>query len=142
MGKQEISVSTDSVIFYDKQKILKLLLVRRKAEPFKGKWALPGGFVKDKEALEEAAKRELKEETGLKIDNLNQIKAFGAPGRDPRGRTITIAFWGSISAEENIKANDDAADAKWFRVDQLPELAFDHQEIIEAALILYRSEKA
>ena len=142
MGKQEISVSTDSVVFYDKQKILKLLLVKRKAEPYKGKWALPGGFVKDKEALEAAAKRELKEETGLKIDNLNQIKAFGAPGRDPRGRTITIAFWGSISTEENIKANDDAADAKWFPVDQLPELAFDHQEIIEAALILYRSEKA
>lgn len=142
MGRQNISISTDSVIFFMKDSKLQILLVKRKADPYKGKWALPGGFLEEMEALEEGAKRELKEETGLQIHELKQIRAFGAPHRDPRGRTITIAFWGEIFSEEKIKGNDDAADADWFPVEQLPELAFDHKLIVEEALEHFNSEKA
>lgn len=87
MRKQKISLTTDSVIFFGKKPHLKILLVNRKNPPFQGKWALPGGFLNEEESLEAGAKRELEEETGLKISQMKQIKAFGTPHRDPRGRT-------------------------------------------------------
>lgn len=133
MGKQNISVTTDCVIFCVVNNKVKVLLVKRGNDPFKGKWALPGGFVEDDEPLEEGAKRELREETGLSISELEQLHTFGTPGRDPRGRTISITYLGKVNAEEEVKGNDDAADAKWFELEDLPELAFDHSEILKLA---------
>lgn len=137
MYAQKIAVTTDCVIFFRKDNKLKILLIQRKAAPFKKKWALPGGFLEEKEPLIEGAKRELEEETGLKIEKLTQLKAFGAPGRDPRGRTITIAFLGETIFEEKVTGRDDALNAAWFEIEALPELAFDHKEIIQEALNSY-----
>lgn len=143
MSKQNIAVTTDCVIFYKPSGgELKVLLVQRENDPFKNDWALPGGFLEDEEPLEEGAKRELKEETGLQISEVHQLKAFGNPGRDPRGRTISIAFWGEVFSEEKVEGSDDAKDANWFSVEKLPDLAFDHKEIIEYALKVYHSEKS
>ncbi|HET7361057.1 MAG TPA: NUDIX hydrolase [Salinimicrobium sp.] len=137
---QNIAVTTDCAIFYSNKKEIKILLVQRKNEPFKGKWALPGGFLEEDEPLETGARRELQEETGLQVKNLQQIKAFGALGRDPRGRTISIAFWGEVFTEEKVQAADDAQDARWFETTKLPELAFDHKKIIELAIVKYYSK--
>ncbi|HZJ35750.1 MAG TPA: NUDIX hydrolase [Gillisia sp.] len=133
MKKQNIALTVDAVIFYRKADILNVLLIRRKNDPFRDQWALPGGFLEENETMEEGAKRELEEETGLKIKKLQQVAAFGTPGRDPRGRTISIAFVGLVDAEVKVKASDDAVDAKWFNMNDLPELAFDHREIISEA---------
>jgi 8-oxo-dGTP diphosphatase len=114
----------------------KLLLINRKREPFKGKWALPGGFVDVDEELDDAAARELKEETGLAGIRLEQIHTAGRVGRDPRGRVITVVFMGIITKGQNkLKAGDDAADAKWFDIENLPKnLAFDHDEVTRLAI--------
>ena len=133
MGKQNIAITVDAVIFYRKEDVLNVLLIQRKNEPFKNQWALPGGFLEENENMEEGAKRELEEETGLKINKLQQVGAFGTPGRDPRGRTISIAFVHLINVEEKLKASDDAINAKWFNMNDLPELAFDHRAIISEA---------
>jgi len=133
MGKQNIAVTVDAVIFYRKADILNVLLVQRKNEPFRDQWALPGGFLEENETMEEGAIRELEEETGLKLEKLQQVGAFGTPGRDPRGRTISIAFVGLIVKEARVKASDDAVDAKWFNLNDLPDLAFDHRKIISEA---------
>jgi len=133
MRKQNIAVTVDAVIFYRKTDILNVLLIKRKNEPFRDQWALPGGFLEENETMEEGAKRELEEETGLKLEKLQQIGAFGTPGRDPRGRTISIAFLALIDAEAKVKASDDAVDSKWFSFFDLPDLAFDHREIISEA---------
>ncbi len=133
MRDQKISVTVDAVIFYAEANELQVVLVQRKNEPFKDQWALPGGFLEVEEALDKGAARELKEETGLEIDSLTQIGAFGAPGRDPRGRIISVAFLGKANAMENLEAADDARDVKWFNTKNLPSLAFDHSEVIEAA---------
>lgn len=133
MGNQDIGITVDAVIFVREERDLSLLLIKRKNEPFKGKWALPGGFLEEDEGLVDGARRELEEETGLKPKDLWQIKAFGAPGRDPRGRIISIAFLGILEAVVEVKGNDDAVEAKWFSLSNLPELAFDHSEIIAAA---------
>ncbi|MDT0641736.1 NUDIX hydrolase [Zunongwangia sp. F363] len=133
MGKQDITITVDSVVLCNVNNLFKVLLVKRKNDPFKEQWALPGGFMEDGEELEDAAKRELKEETGVDVKSMEQIKAFGKPGRDPRGRMISIAFLSRIFCEEDLKAGDDAGEAKWFELDKLPELAFDHDEIIKAA---------
>lgn len=141
MINQNIFLTTDSVIFYFGPTGTEVLLVRRKSEPFKGQWALPGGFLEDDEPLEKGAARELEEETGLKVDQLFQISAFGDPDRDPRGRSVTVAFYGTISSRAEVIGNDDAAEAAWFPIAGLPELAFDHRMIIQAALrkIIYKS---
>ncbi|WP_373058265.1 NUDIX domain-containing protein [Zunongwangia sp. H14] len=133
MSNQDIAITVDSVVLCNVENLFKVLLVKRKNDPFKGQWALPGGFMEDGEELEAAAKRELKEETGVEIKSMEQIKAFGRPGRDPRGRMISIAFLSRIFCEEELKPGDDAGDAQWFELDKLPDLAFDHQEIITAA---------
>ena len=114
-----------------------VLLVKRGREPFRGRWALPGGFVEIDEDLSDAARRELLEETGVELASgapLVQLGAFGAPGRDPRGRTISVAYLARISREGSTPAaGDDAARAAWFPLSKLPELAFDHQDILAAA---------
>lgn len=133
MKQQKVAVTVDSVVFCNASNRFKVLLIKRRKDPFQGQWALPGGFIEDTENLEEAVRRELKEETGIKVKTVEQVRAFGKPGRDPRGRTISIAFLSQISCEEELKPGDDAAEANWFDVDNLPELAFDHVEIIETA---------
>lgn len=107
-----------------------ILLIQRGHDPFKGSWALPGGYVEAGETIGAAAKRELQEETGIAGVNLQQMGTYGDPGRDPRGWTATVAYAGHV-AEEVAKAGDDAAAAKWFPIYQLPALAFDHETIVK-----------
>jgi 8-oxo-dGTP diphosphatase len=126
-------VTVDTVVFVFFKGKVKVLLIKRGNEPFKGKWALPGGFVGIDEELEVAAERELAEETGLVNVPLEQLHTFGRCGRDPRGRQVTIAFMG-IAKEglDTIKAGDDAAGVQWFDIEKLPkDMAFDHNEIAE-----------
>src|SRR6056297_2328876 len=127
------SVTTDCLIF-TKQTVQEILLIERKNPPFEGKWALPGGFVEIDEDLEESAKRELQEETGLTNISLYQLQTFGKPGRDPRGRTISVAYYGFITSEgekQKAIAGSDAKNVNWFDLNHLPSLAFDHDEIIQ-----------
>ena len=129
-------VTVDIIVFALSENNVKLLLIRRGNEPFKGMWALPGGFVELDEELEDAAVRELAEETGLANISLKQMHTFGGVGRDPRGRQITVAFMGITTEELNeIQAGDDAAEARWFDIEELPrDLAFDHDEVIRFAI--------
>ncbi len=131
--KQDIAITVDAVIFKDLTSTASILLIKRKNDPFKDKWALPGGFLEETENLEEGAKRELLEETGVKVEVLNQLRTYGDLHRDPRGRTISIAFIGKLSKEIKITSGDDAKEAEWFNLNKLPELAFDHSVIIEDA---------
>ncbi len=108
-----------------------ILLIQRKFDPFKGLWALPGGFVGMDETLKNACKRELFEETGLQNISLSQFFTFDAVGRDPRHRTVTTVFYGSVPEPIPVVGGDDASRADWFAMDELPELAFDHGEIIQ-----------
>ncbi len=123
---------TSDVAVLRLEEIPEILLVERKNPPFEGRWALPGGFMEIEETLEEAARRELMEETGIKAGELIRYESYDVPGRDPRGRTITQVFI-LIWKEEmgKPKANSDAREAKWFDLTQLPQLAFDHGKIIE-----------
>lgn len=127
------SVTTDCVIFGFDGTRLRILLVQRGIEPFKGQWAFPGGFLKMDESAEEGALRELHEETGLKAAYIKQFHTFSAPHRDPRERVITIAYYALVRMEE-VKGGDDAADARWFALDEVPSLAFDHDLILRTAL--------
>jgi len=126
-------VTVDVVVFDVSGDVPKVLLIKRRNEPFKGRWAFPGGFVDMDEELEDAAARELAEETGLTGVKLQQLHTFGRCGRDPRGRNITVAFIG-ITKENKIKSGDDAAEAKWFDIDDLPEMGFDHNEVAAVAI--------
>ena len=134
MRTSKIFVTTDAIIFRKAGSNYEMLFIKRKNEPFKGQWAIPGGFVDEGEDLEEAARRELQEETGLEVKGLEQLAAFGKPGRDPRQHTVSIAYVGF--ADENARAigADDADEAEWFPVDNLPQLAFDHAEIVKMAI--------
>lgn len=126
-------VTVDAVIFRKSLDFTEVLLIKRANPPFKNHWALPGGFVDLNEDLDVAVKRELLEETGLENINLKQLHTFGAVGRDPRGHMISVAYFG-IAAENAVAiANDDAAEAQWFDITNLPSLAFDHSEIITMA---------
>ncbi len=128
------SLTVDAVVFGFDDQDLKVLLIQRALEPFAGKWALPGGFVQMDEALETAVRRELKEETGLASVYLEQLYTFGDPARDPRGRVISVAYYGLVKlADHQVLAATDARDAAWFPVAELPPLAFDHDRILEAA---------
>ncbi|MFH1071982.1 MAG: NUDIX domain-containing protein [Nanoarchaeota archaeon] len=135
------SVTVDIIIFTIKEGELKVLLIKRKSWPFKDMWANPGGFVDMDESLEEGARRELEEETGIKDVYLEQLYTFGEPKRDPRTRVITVAYYALISSS-NIKlsAATDASDANWFSIDKLPKLAFDHEQIIRVALDRIRNK--
>jgi len=128
------SVTVDIALLASVDNKLNVLLIQRGAEPYKGSWALPGGFMDMDEMLDNAALRELKEETGITGVSLSRLDVFDAPGRDPRGRTITLTYVGICASLLEAKGMDDAADAKWYDVDHLPDLAFDHAEMIDRAI--------
>lgn len=111
-----------------------ILLIKRLNEPYKNCWALPGGFVDENEDLEQAARRELFEETNIETDKMIQIGAFGKPFRDPRGHMISIAYQTYYIKNQTVQAKDDAKEVKWFSLNNLPELAFDHLEIINSII--------
>ena len=129
------SVTVDIVLFYCAAKDYKeVLLIKRGQEPFKGQWALPGGFVDKDESLERAALRELEEETGIRRVRLEQFGAFGDPGRDPRGHTVSVGFTARLKKCPQVIGGDDADEARWYSVMRLPRLAFDHKKLVRAAL--------
>ena len=127
------SVTTDCVIFGYEDMKLKVLLIERGLEPYKGKWAFPGGFVKMDESVEEGARRELREETGLETNMIEQFYCFSDPQRDPRERVISVAFLALVKTSE-VHGGDDAANARWFNLDEIPQLAFDHDRMLRMAL--------
>jgi 8-oxo-dGTP diphosphatase len=128
------AVTTDIVIFTIRQDELKVLLIKRALPPHKNQWALPGGFIKMEESLEEGARRELEEETGVTGVYLEQLYTFGRPDRDPRERVITVAYYALIPSDElEPKAASDAENVSWFGLKELPDLAFDHKEILKMA---------
>lgn len=129
--EQGIAVAVDALIFTVAEGELRLALIRRGIEPQKGCWAIPGGFVLPGESLEEAAQREVREEAGVAHVYLEQLYTFGAPDRDPRGRVVSVAYFALTPARHiALAASTDAAEASWFPVSRLPELAFDHAEIV------------
>lgn len=132
---QDIKVAVDAVVFgYTSKEGLSVLLIKRNINPFKDSWALPGGLVGNEESLEDAIQRELKEETGVSINYLEQLYSFGKPGRDPRNRVISVTYYGLVKPEGfQIKADTDAAEAAWFNIKKIPQLAFDHSSIISLA---------
>jgi 8-oxo-dGTP diphosphatase len=128
------AVTVDCVVFGLDEQDLKVLLIQRAAEPFAGCWALPGGFVEVDESLDDAARRELREETGVEKLFLEQLYTFGAVDRDPRERVISVAYYSLVKlSDHRVQAATDARDAAWFALDDLPKLAFDHQQIVQAA---------
>ncbi len=129
------AVTVDMIVIKTVNNLPQILLIERKNEPFKNQWALPGGFVDIDEEIENAAYRELEEETSISDITLNQFRTFGKPDRDPRGRTISIIYCGQLVNEnQKIEAGDDAKALKWFSLDDLPELAFDHYQIVKEYL--------
>lgn len=133
------AVTTDCVIFGFDGERLQVLLIERGIEPFKGRWAFPGGFIKMDETAEEGAQRELKEETGMENAFIQQFHTFSNPLRDPRERVITIAFYALVRIQE-VKGGDDAASARWFPLDEIPALAFDHDQMLRMATQRLRQE--
>ena len=125
------SLTVDAIVYLKEKSLFNVLLIKRDSEPFKDKWALPGGFLEMEELLETACKRELREETGLEVEHMVQFKTFDEIGRDPRHRTVSVVFSVKIPERKPVKGGDDASDAEWFSVNNLPELAFDHQHILE-----------
>ncbi|HEY4688040.1 MAG TPA: NUDIX domain-containing protein [Anaerolineae bacterium] len=136
--KHTIQVTVDVVIFTLRNDDLQVLLVKRKIAPYAGRWAIPGGFVGLNEPLEDAARRELSEETGVHDVYLEQLYTFGDPRRDPRGRVITVAYFALVPAPLAVQAGSDASDARWWSMYNLPSLAFDHARILEYALTRLR----
>ena len=128
----KIFVTVDVLVI--NKKTDEILLIKRLNEPFKDCWALPGGFVDENEDLEQAARRELFEETNIETNEMIQIGAFGTPNRDPRGHMISVAYQTNLIDNQIVKAKDDAKETKWFSINDLPELAFDHLEIIHSIL--------
>lgn len=131
------AVTADCIVI-TKEAEPKVLLIERGDEPFKGCWAFPGGFMNMDETTEQCAIRELEEETGLKVSEVHQIGAYSKVDRDPRGRTVTVAYLTIIDAPMAVKGQDDAAKAQWFPLSTLPELAFDHDEIMWDAIKKYK----
>ena len=130
-----LALTVDAVIFTKKDNILHVLLIQRDNPPFEREWALPGGFVDMDETLDTAAKRELEEETGITDIELMQLYTFGAINRDPRGRTVSVVYYGFVDYDNSkIKAGSDARNVQWFTIKKLPKLAFDHKDILELAL--------
>lgn len=131
------AVTADCVVM-TKESVPQVLLIERGAAPFKGCWAFPGGFMNMDETTEQCAIRELEEETGLKLTGLHQIGAYSKVGRDPRGRTITIAYLVIADHPIAVTGQDDAAKAQWWPINALPPLAFDHEEIMRDAINAYK----
>lgn len=146
MGKQRYTydyphpaVTTDCVVFGFDGHELKILLVERGIEPYKGMWALPGGFIRMDETAEQCAQRELQEETGLNLSLLKQFMTFSEVNRDPRERVISIAFY-ALARKSDVKGGDDAAQARWFALNKAPRLAFDHDYILRKAMEKLRED--
>lgn len=140
---QNIQVAVDAIVFgYSKEEGVSILLIKRKYDPFKGTWAIPGGFVLDDESLEGAVERELQEETGIKINYLEQLYTFGEPNRDPRTRILSVAYFGLVKSNQfqKLKASTDAEAAEWFNFKHLPKLAFDHKKILNVAIERLRAK--
>lgn len=138
-----IQLAVDAIVFgYSKADGVSVLLVQRKYEPFKKFWALPGGFVQPQESLEEAVKRELQEETGIKVNYLEQLYTFGQPNRDPRHRVVSVAYFALVKSSwyQELKASTDAEEARWFPFKELPRLAFDHKKIVQTAIERIRAK--
>lgn len=135
-----IHLTVDIVVFTFEDSALKVLTVRRRKPPHRGRLALPGGFVGEKETLERAALRELKEETGLRPVSLEQLYSFGDPRRDPRGRVVSVAYLALVAPGRRLRAGSDASEAAWLPVEKLPTLAFDHCQIIHCALQRLRNK--
>ena len=127
------AVTADCIVFARTDEGMKLLLIQRKNELCKGKWAFPGGFMDIDETTIDAARRELKEETGLVVGELHRVGIFDAVDRDPRERIITVAYYTILDKPAEVSGLDDAAQAKWFSLTELPDLAFDHKEILQEA---------
>lgn len=140
--RQDIRLCVDAVVFgYTAEKSISVLLIKRTIEPFIHDWALPGGFVLNGETLEDAVTRELLTEAGVHINYLEQLYTFGRPERDPRGRIISIAYFGLVNPTNfKLAASSDAEDARWFDIKQLPALAFDHGEIVSTAVKRLRNK--
>lgn len=119
------AVTADCIVMTN-EPLPKVLLIQRGSAPFKGAWAFPGGFMNMDETTEQCAIRELEEETGLKVTTVHQVGAYSKVDRDPRGRTITVAYLAIIDSPQEVQGQDDAAKAKWFPINELPTLAFDH----------------
>ena len=135
------ALTVDCVVFGFDDGTLKVLLVQRDLEPFVGRWALPGGFVRMDETLDEAARRELSEETGARNVYLEQLYTFGDVDRDPRGRVVTVVYYALVKmSNQRIRAATDARNARWFPVSKKPRLAFDHSRILQAALDRLRAK--
>jgi 8-oxo-dGTP diphosphatase len=138
---ESLRVTVDIVIFTLREGSLQVLLVKRGVPPFEGQYAIPGGFIREDESLEEAALRELHEETGLRNVFLEQLYTFGDPKRDPRGRVITVAYFALIASDKlSLVAGADAAEAQWFPASSVPPLAFDHKSILDYALERLRNK--
>ncbi|MCA6503043.1 MAG: NUDIX hydrolase [Pseudanabaena sp. M135S2SP2A07QC] len=136
------ALTVDCIVFgLNAQQELKVMLIQRDIPPFQGQWAIPGGFVRIDETLEEAALRELQEETGIHHIFLEQLYTFGDLGRDPRDRTVTVAYFALINlVEQKIQASTDARAAEWFAISNIPQLAFDHNQILQIAIARLRSK--
>ncbi|GAB4328150.1 MAG: NUDIX hydrolase [Bacteroidales bacterium] len=128
------ALTVDAVVFRRNEGRYEVLLIKRKHWPYQGMWALPGGFVDINETVEAAIERELFEETHLKVPFLKQLHTFSEPGRDPRGHTVSVTFFGEVDPESSkVEGGDDALEAKWFDMSNLPELAFDHSKAVNMA---------
>ena len=139
MEKETPAVAVDIILFTILDHDLKVLLVKRKYPPFKGVWAIPGGFVRPDEPLEQAATRELLEETNVKDVYLEQLYTFGDPKRDPRKRVISVSYFALVNADNfRLKASGDTTDVRWFSMYALPSLGFDHKTILDYALLRLR----
>ncbi|MDI1446503.1 NUDIX domain-containing protein [Polyangium sp. 6x1] len=135
------ALAVDCVVFGLDEEDLKVLLIRRGVEPFAGRWALPGGFVRLDETLDEAARRELREEAGIEKVYLEQLYTFGAVERDPRERVVSVTYYALVKLSEHaVRAATDAREAAWFAIDDLPRLAFDHEAIVDKAIARLRGK--
>lgn len=134
------AVTADCIVYHRNGDSIEVLLIKRKNEPYKACWAFPGGFINIDESAEDAATRELREETGLEVAKIEQLKAYSNPERDPRERIITIAFIAESDIKD-VKGSDDAQEAKWFSIDELPPLAFDHEDILKDAIKRIRNNE-
>jgi 8-oxo-dGTP diphosphatase len=141
LGYEQPAVTVDLVIFTVNNDMLKIMLIKRAENPFAESWSLPGGFLKVGESLEEAALRVLKEKTGMENVYMEQLYTFGDPGRDPRARVITVAYFALIPWKNLIQPDSDkVTDLMWVSVDRLPKLAFDHKSIVEYAVLRLRAK--